>query len=81
MAGVIQNGKPVNLANHFAFGLDQDLAQLNFILHAFGEVAFSPFTRIQRGFEGFGRDMVFFGIQRGFGQLLTNPQRRERQNA
>ncbi|MNE66931.1 hypothetical protein D3C80_1625110 [compost metagenome] len=50
MPWIIQHRQAVNLTNHLAFGFDHDLAQLNLVLHAFCEIAFTPFAGIQRRF-------------------------------
>ncbi|MOA36495.1 hypothetical protein D3C78_1580230 [compost metagenome] len=57
------------------------MAQLNFILHPFGKIAFTPLARIQRGFKCFGSDAFFFDVQCGFGKLLAEPQWGQRQVA
>ncbi|MNS43740.1 hypothetical protein D3C72_761590 [compost metagenome] len=81
VARIFQHRQAVDLADDFPLGFNQDLAQLNFILHPLCEVAFTPFAGIQCGFECFGGDALFLGIQRRFRKLLADPQRGERQIA
>ena len=74
MTRKLDDGKGIDLSYAFTFGFHQNLFKQNFILHAIGEVAFTPFSLGQHLNILFPGKASFTANDAHFTQLLTEPE-------